>query len=182
MGVAVRDANVSGDGRYLVYSLEEDLWAWPLSDDSPSIQLTRTEFQERHGRVSPDGRWLAYSSNESDTWEIYTQPFPGSGAKQRVSTDGGTQPQWRTDGEELLYVNRQQQVTTVAVGGSNRTEFGPPSTLLEEAIIGQANRIHYAVSSDGERILITTTEDGASPSVTVVLNWDDELTRLIPAN
>ena len=123
VGVAVRDANISGDGKYVVFSLEEDLWASSLSDGSPSIQLTRTEFQERHGRVSPDGRWLAYSSNESGTWEIYMQPFPGPGAKHLVSTDGGTQPQWRTDGEEFFLQSDPSEVDTDGDGLTDGRAF-----------------------------------------------------------
>ncbi|MEQ1575486.1 MAG: protein kinase, partial [Vicinamibacterales bacterium] len=108
----------SRDGRHLVYSARGSLWALPLPGESQPadarsggtstaagtpIQLTRTGGANEP-QVSPDGRWLAYSSSDSGRVEIYVQPFPGPGQRVRVSTSGGAQPKWRADGQELFYL------------------------------------------------------------------------------
>jgi serine/threonine protein kinase/Tol biopolymer transport system component len=100
----------SPDGRYILYKQFDDqtgtmdLWAVPLEGDRAPIAVARTPFDDRDGQFSPDGKWVAYDSDESGRPAIYVQPFPQSGAKRLVSTAGGSQPRWRSDGQELFYV------------------------------------------------------------------------------
>lgn len=98
----------SADGRFILYTSQtpkagRDLWALPLFGDRKPFLVAQTPFEETEGRFSPDGRWIAYQSNESGRTEIYVKPFPGSGGRSQVSTDGGTNAQWGRDGRELFY-------------------------------------------------------------------------------
>src|SRR6185436_3160084 len=93
----------SADGRLLFYTSTDpqtggDIWALPLAGDREPIPVVRTAADERYGTPSPDGRWLAYVSNESGTYEVYVEAFPATGFKRQVSTRGGLEPQWRRDG------------------------------------------------------------------------------------
>jgi Tol biopolymer transport system component len=97
----------SPDGKFILYGLlsskgATDLWLLPLFGDQKPTPFIQTEFNESQGRFSPDGRWVAYISNESGPFQIYVQSFPSSGGKWQVSTNGGAQPQWRRDGKELF--------------------------------------------------------------------------------
>ena len=99
----------SPDGRFVLYRSPGpmtgfDLWALPLDGDRKPFPVVQTTFEERDGQFSPDGKWIAYQSNESGRVEIYVQPFPGTGRKERISTSGGTQVRWRRDGKELFYI------------------------------------------------------------------------------
>src|SRR5262249_35752586 len=115
----------SKDGRFLLYSESDpktgrDLWALPMSganasatgrsnqeksgNDRKSILVVKTPFEELNGQFSPDGRWVAYETNESGRFEIVVQPFPVPTGKWQVSTAGGMQPRWRADGKELYFI------------------------------------------------------------------------------
>ena len=99
----------SPTGRFVLFRALEtktgrDLWALPLQGDREPIPVVKTEFEERDGQFSPDGRWIAYTSNASGRVEVYVQPFPGPGGKWQISTAGGTEPRWRRDGRELFYL------------------------------------------------------------------------------
>ena len=99
----------SPDGRVLLYAIQHpktglDLWALPLAGDRKPFPVVQTPFDETAGQFSPNGRWVAYQSNESRQVEIYVRPFPGPGSQWQVSTAGGSQPRWRPDGKELFYV------------------------------------------------------------------------------
>ena len=100
--------NWTHDNRYIIYTGSEprtklDLWALTVADRKP-IPFLQTPFNEMHAQVSPDGRWVAYASDESGTWEVYVQTFPVPGAKRTISVGGGAEPQWRRDGRELYYL------------------------------------------------------------------------------
>jgi hypothetical protein len=121
--------------------------------------------------------WIAYQSNESGRYEIYVQPFPGPGAKVRVSADGGAQVRWRRDGKELFYIalDSKLKAVPVTVSPSRETiEPGTPVALFPTRISGgpvPSGKHQYAVSRDGQRFLILVTlEEPASP-ITVILNW-----------
>jgi len=99
----------SPDGKFILYhrldpKTKVDLWVLPLSEGSKPFPFLQTEFTEFSGQFSPDGRWIAYTSDESQRNELYVAPFPGPGAKRRISTLGGQQPRWRADGRELFYL------------------------------------------------------------------------------
>jgi hypothetical protein len=161
----------SRDGRFLLFRMTSpetgyDLWALPLGGDSKPIPLARTNAEERDGQFSPNGRWVAYQSNESGRFEIYVQPFPGPGNKSRISTNGGAQVRWRPDSKELFYVALDGQLTAVPIRLDSNTqtvETGSPAALFRTRATGGAvrgvNRQQYVVSPDGERFLCNRAAD-----------------------
>jgi hypothetical protein len=157
-----------------------------LSGDRTSIAFLRTEFSEGQGRLSPDGRWMAYVSDETGPYEVYVQPFPTSGAKWRISTSGGLQPRWRRDGKELLYLAGDVATGTVIMAAEVRAPAstfaaGVPKVLFTTRLSGGflgspgasgGARQRFAVSPDGQRFLILSAVAGTDPNpITVVLNW-----------
>lgn len=129
----------SADGRFIVYlRVEEkanfDLWVLPLFGDRQPFPFLQEEYDENQGQLSPDGRWMAYVSNESGRDEVYVQSFPTPGGKRRVSTGGGVQPRWRADGEELFYLASDQNLMAVPVRGETTLEMGAPAALFEARI------------------------------------------------
>jgi dipeptidyl aminopeptidase/acylaminoacyl peptidase len=177
----------SPGGRWLLYNEQDtktrwDLWVLPLDGRQPQPQpqpWLRTEFDEVRGRFSPDGQWVAYTSDESGRYEIYVRPFaPGAAAgtgKWPVSTGGGEQPRWRGDGNELFYLGPDRRLMAVEVRtSSGRFEVGLPRALFPTRATVLSGVFHtvYAVSADGGRFLINTEgEEAASQPATVVMNW-----------
>jgi Tol biopolymer transport system component/tRNA A-37 threonylcarbamoyl transferase component Bud32 len=172
----------SADGQYLVYHQSDpktgfDIWVLPLSGDRKPRPYLRTDFDERNGRVSPDGRWMAYTSNESGELEIYVRTFPdANGGKWHVSVGGGAQPEWRRDGKELFYLSPELKVVSVEVKpGPGGFQAGRPRVLFTRprAGLGYTNLgMDYAVSADGKRFLANTAvDDGVSSNITVLTNW-----------
>jgi eukaryotic-like serine/threonine-protein kinase len=166
------------DGRFLLYSSAPgvprfDIWALPMDGDRKPFPVVQTNFDERDGQFSPDGKWIAYVSNESGRFEIYVQPFPGSGAKSLISTTGGYQPRWRRDGKELFYIaldNRLMAVPIQFASNGQAVEAGAPVPLFGMRTSGPDDT-PYMVASVGQRFLVNTvTEEAASP-ITLVLNW-----------
>jgi hypothetical protein len=97
----------SSDGRFLLFrnltlKTDWDIWAMPVSEDRKAFPVVQTNFEERDGQFSPDGKWIAYQSNESGRFEIYVQPFPAGGEKVRISNNGGAQARWRRCGKECF--------------------------------------------------------------------------------
>ena len=136
----------------------------------------------RNARLSPDGRWIAYVSNESGGFEVYVQPFPTTGGKWQVSKGGGQQPQWRRDGAELFYITPDRKLTGVVVKTGSDFALGEARVLLETRITGwdlSNYGMSYAVSADGQRFLVNTASDAVLP-ITLVLNWPVALTRRSP--
>jgi len=180
----------SPDGRFLLYATvtpkaDSDLMVLPLNKDgfiagSPSPFLA-TPFNESHGRFSPDGRWLAYTSDESGRSEVYVRPFPASsaGGKWQVSTDGGYQPLWRRDGRELLYFSPDSKLTSVEVSTSPAFKAATPKTLFaapiyEGPVVSNTHR--WDISPDGQRFLINVAPEAGAP-ITVVQNWQAGLKK-----
>ncbi len=130
-------------------------------------------------KLSPDGRFLAYESNESDRYEIYVRSFPGGDGKRQVSVNGGTQPRWRSDGRELYYVEGD---TLMAVSVSTESAFtlGQPQQLFEAPALtrtGGGLNGGYDVSADGQRFLTIAPVEGADsapPTIRIVENWYEE--------
>jgi dipeptidyl aminopeptidase/acylaminoacyl peptidase len=169
----------SRDGRYLVFGPRGDLWAYTMTEHAPPIRLTETPAIERHARVSPDGRWIAYSSNESGgRYDVYLQSFPQPGLKQIVSTAGGVYPRWSRDGKELLYVAPNTALMSASIAASATTAVvGTPVQLfLADGLPfgGDAGptgfRANYDVAADG-RLLINDAGGSYQRPITVILNW-----------
>ena len=142
----------------------------------------RTPAAESAARFSPDGRWLAYTSLESGRAEIYVQPFPGPGGKWQISTDGGTEPVWNPNGRELFYRHRNQMVA-VDIVTQPGFSAGKPKLLFEGPyLLSAGNLPAYDVSRDGQRFLMVEESQQEQPptQINVVLNWFEELKRLVP--
>jgi serine/threonine protein kinase/dipeptidyl aminopeptidase/acylaminoacyl peptidase len=166
----------SPDGRFILYSTFGAptglrMFMLPLFGDRRPIPFQHTQFNETSGRFSPDGRWVAYQSNESGRLEIYVAPFPGPGGKWQISTAGGQYPQWRRDGNEIFYLAPGNALMVAEVNGKGSSvEVGAVKPLFQTRATGRNER--YAVSADGQRFLVNTApEQSASAPITVVLNW-----------
>jgi Tol biopolymer transport system component len=166
----------SPDGRYLAYyrtdpKTQLDLWILPLFGDRKPFPFARSEFNESQGQFSPDGKWLAYVSDEGGTPQIYVQSFPASGGKWQVSTAGGSQPRWRRDGKELFYValDRKLMVVPVKIGAAFEAET--PRALFETTLPTTPLRQVYAAAPDGQRFLLAAPVEAASSPMTIVENW-----------
>ena len=174
-------ASLSPDGRFLLYGALNGKTKWDLELLSlPERKMTpflKTEFDETNGDFSPDGRWIAYGSNESGRYEVYVQPFPGPGGKWQISTAGGSNPVWRRDGKELFYFGADRKMIAVPVTIGSSFESGTPAALFDAHIKNDPDR-HYDVSADGERFLIVTPlAEETSPPITLVQNWTAGLKR-----
>jgi len=173
----------TSDGRFLVFDENTgdafDLAYVDLSGDRKGLSYLKTSFNEQNGHVSPDGRWMAYASDESGRFEIYVRPFPNAqGGKWQVSSEGGTDPQWRHDGKELFYFSGDDRLMAVAVGAdASGFTAGKTEPLFSQAA-RTANRTNYAVTADGQRFLINRVVQAANDAgITVVLNWPQSLQR-----
>jgi len=168
----------SPDGRYIVYESIDpktkiDLWVLPLFGDRKPILYLQTGSDESQGQLSTDGRWMAYTSNESGRSEVYVQAFPISGGKWQISTNGGVQPRWRGDGKEIFYLALDRKIMAVTVKADSTFETGAPTELFPTQVTQLFGvRNPYAVTADGQRFLINTRVEEANPSgIAVVVNW-----------
>jgi len=176
----------SADGRYILYQELNpksgyDLWALPLTGEKRPFPFLQTPFDERQGRFSPDGRWIAYTSDETGTWQVYVRGFPGTGGKWQITPDRGSQPQWRGDGRELFYLS-DRKLMSVEVNGSGPTFHAGASRelfVMHIQTVGlPGTRSVYAATRDGQRFLINSlVGDPTLSSTTVVLNWTADLKR-----
>ena len=149
----------------------------------------QTSFDEIEGQFSPDGRWLAYASNEAGRYEIYVQSFPESGGKARISTAGGVQPRWGREGRELLYVapdNRLMAVPIHLASDARTVEAGAPLALFPTrlasaganiAAAGFGARAQYAVARDGRLLMNIAVDDAVTSPITIVQHWDAALKK-----
>ncbi len=165
----------SPDGKNLLYWGNGDLWIVPVDGREKPYTLAKTRFDERAGSFSPDGKWVAYSSNESLRYEVYLTPFPvGDGKRYTVSSQGGASPAWRRDGKELYFVAGDGRLTAVPVTirGSD-VQFGRAESLFP-VDSDQWNRV-YEPSRDGQRFLIAMPAAPGGAAFTVMLNWTQAL-------
>ena len=167
----------------------------PLTGDRRVQPLVQTPFNELNGDISPDGRWLAYQSDESGQREIYARPFPDvSGGKWQISTNGGTRPLWARNGQELFYLATNRAAAalmSVRIDRGTTWAPGTPTKLFEgRYFFNDGLRITgdgrtYDASPDGQRFLMIKLGSGSDqtatpPTLVVVLNWSEELKRLVP--
>ena len=170
------------DGRFILYQQSGDktawdLWALPLFGDRKPTPFLQTQFNESYGVFSPDGRWVAYVSDESGRSEVYVQAFPPSGGKWQISNGGGILPLWRRDGKEMFFVVPfVGRLMAVEVKTASQFEAGVPKLLFQKPLAlthgTTGSGTHYGVSADGQRFLLNLPIQEAAPSpITVVLNW-----------
>jgi serine/threonine-protein kinase len=180
----------SPDGTRLVFTEAfNDLAVLTMAGDRQVTPLVKTKFPERNGEISPDGKWLAYQSNESGLSEIYVRPFPNVDAgRWQVSTGGGTQPLWARDGKELFYRAVDGAVMRAAVDGGTTFKSDTPMRLFPGPYLaggGNGGRT-YDMSPDGKRFLMVkegAPDERAAPhSLILVQNWFEELKRLVPTH
>ena len=189
-GEILLPSSVSHDGRFLLYytanteKTGSDLWALPLEGDHKPALLLGTSFNETDASFSPDGRWIAYRSNESGRGELYVRPFVASGpslgeGKWQVSRDGaaGLIPVWRTDGKELVFMGPNGSVMSVEVNGSGTAfQMETPTQLF--AVLGYTG---WDATTDGKRFLMTVgprqDQQNSQTPITVVLHWQADMKR-----
>jgi eukaryotic-like serine/threonine-protein kinase len=183
----------SRDSRFLVYSELNLKTKWDVSllpmDAATArnpIPFLHSEFDEIHGQLSPDGHWMAYTSDESGRREVYVRPFPATDFQWRISLAGGGQPRWRSDGEELFFVGANGSIMVVEVkavpGTKPSFRSGAPQPLFETHLAQSPGDIQfqYDVSADGKRFLLDSVRlrigGGASePFLIVVMNWNAQI-------
>ena len=176
----------SRDGRLLVLTVDEpatktDVWTLPLDGAAKPSPIFNTRFAERDARLSPDGRWIAYESDESGRYEVYVQRFPALGSKVQLSADGGTQPVWSRDGRQLFY-RGGGKIMNVSVSASDPIQLGAPVALFDDAYLDKgANHTGYDVSADGRRLVFSRESDTTPRKYLDVLQgWLPELQRRAP--
>ena len=142
-----------------------------MTGDRKIQWLVQTDFSDVETNFSPDGRWLAYASNETGRLEVYVQPFPVNGTRWQVSTAGGRQPLWRRDGKELFYVTDDRKLNVVDVRTSPSFQVSTPKFLFEIRANTASTRNSYVPAADGKRFLVDMILENTSSPITVVLNW-----------
>jgi Tol biopolymer transport system component len=180
----VRQCNIlpsawSADGRFIAYTFlgsfpqTADVWILPLFGDRKPFPLVQTKFLEGSGTFSPDGRWIAYTTGEPGEPNVYVQPFLRTGGKSRVSPDGGHQPVWRADGQELFYLAADGTMMTVPIDATAQFEAGAAQALFRTGVAAATFfRHHYAVTKDGQRFLVNApSQQSGGAKLTVVVNW-----------
>ena len=173
------------DGKVLAFSetipkTGWDIWTLQLDGDRTPELFLRTDANEFRPVFSPDGGWIAYESDESGRDEIYVRPFPASDGKWQISTGGGTAPRWAPDGSELFYLEENRMMSVpVTIGTSFQP--GTPSVLFTHDNPSGPPPA-YSVSPDGIRFVMLQPSEKETPpgQINVVLNWFEELKRLVP--
>jgi Tol biopolymer transport system component/predicted Ser/Thr protein kinase len=177
----------SPDGQFLAYIEVNPVTGIDIKvlrlTDRKTQPFLQTQFNEGAPRFSPDGRWLAYGSDESSRTEIYVQPYPGPGGKWQISTDGGTEPVWNRNGRELFYRNGNKMMA-VDIATQPTFSAGTPRMLFEgQYVPSPTTSQNYDVSPDGQRFLMIKPFEQAQAGPTqinVVLNWFEELKQKAP--
>jgi Tol biopolymer transport system component len=167
----------SPDGKYLLYH-SGSIFALPLTPNAKPIPFTKNAFVQQQAQFSPDGRWVAYQSNESGRFEVYVAPFPGPGGKRQVSATGGTLPRWRADGKELFYLTQDQRLMAADIAlKPDAAEVGAVHALFKGLLAGSTFR--YDVSADGQHFLgiVPQEESGGVEPLVLVQNWPTGLKK-----
>jgi eukaryotic-like serine/threonine-protein kinase len=164
------------DGRHLIFATRSaetgwDLWGVPVAGDPKPFPLVKTRFAELFGTVSPDGKYLAYFSDESGQFEIYVQEFPEAQNKWQVSANGGRQPFWSADGRTLYFRDAANSVMTVSVESSPTFSAGIPRRLFQTRFAAVTARAHFRPAPDGRFLVLAPTGTQTVNPTSVVLNW-----------
>lgn len=176
----------SSDGKFVLYESNDpemnyDIWALPMGEERTPFPVVRTGSEEQDAQFSPDGRWIAYQSNDSGRLEVYVKPFRGAATRWQVSRDGGAEARWRGDGKELFYLALDGELMSVPLrfdSSGSAIEAGAPVRLFATRMgrgVQTSNRQQYVVSDNGQRFLMNSIlEDATRSPINVVLNWRNE--------
>jgi Tol biopolymer transport system component/DNA-binding winged helix-turn-helix (wHTH) protein len=174
----------SRDGRYLLYrqigtQTGHDIFVLPTSGERKPLPYLQTPAMENGGAFSPDGRWIAYNSDESGRFEVYVETFPTHSGKRQISPAGGGGPRWRADGKELYYYSPDGRLMAVSVTGDSATlTTGTATALFAFRPAGAITVPSYAVTRNGERFLLSAiVEADAKAALSLVQNWSEGIKR-----
>ena len=173
----------SRDGSTILYDVASatgfDIWTLSTTGEHKHQPFLNGPFNEYDGKLSPDGRYLAYVSDESGHEEIYVQTFPDRSDKWQVSTRGGNDPRWGAHGDEIDYISADQQMMAVPVTTTPTFDPGTPKALFgANVLFPGGQRAHYAVTADGQTfILARPTSTRSLPTTAVVVNWLAEIAK-----
>src|ERR1700687_1483593 len=164
----------SRDGKSVFFRKASELGCLSLSERTAK-PIFQNQWTARNAQFSPDGRWMAYASNETGGWEIYVSPFPSLNGKWQISRNGGQEPRWRGDGKELFYVSLDGKMMAVAVSSGASVEAGTPVELFQthrSPHVASTDVFSYDVTSDGKKFLINTKVDNPkSTPPSILLHW-----------
>jgi serine/threonine protein kinase len=184
----------SRDGRFVIYTqinpkTRADIWYAPVEsgkmDEKAAVKLLGTDAIESQGQLSPDGKWLAYYSNESGKDEVYIRPFPAGSQVWKVSVDAGREPRWRSDGKEMYFSSAgltgrtTLMAATIEADGRGGLRIGTPHKLFEarvNTIVAQNNIFVYSPHPDQQRFLVNTLVETGEATVNVITNWQKAVT------
>ena len=171
----------SPEGKHILYrvvdpSTRYDIWALPTAAGAKPFPLLKTDANEAAAVVSPDGKWIAYGSDETGRYEVYVDTFPPGGGKRQVSTIGGNSPMWRGDGRELYYHGSDGALMAVAITPGTGTVAGAPVSLFSFAPGGNLVTPYYSVTPDGKRFILSKlVQHGGETPLTVLVDWTAQL-------
>ncbi len=174
----------SADGRWFLFQVEDPMTGWDiwgLPTDGEPEPLIATAANEMHGAPSSDGRWLAYSSDETGRFEVYVRPFPNvDDGKSTISTDGGQSPRWSPDGRELFYMKGAELLAVPVEIREDTFVPGAPEVLFDGPFDTTQDH-NFDVFPDGESFVMVEADPDARPSrINIVLNWFEELKERVP--
>ncbi len=158
-----------------------DVWILPIEGERKPVPFLETPFRDLAAQFSPDGRWIAYLSDESGRLEVYVRSYPGPGPRHQISANGGFDPLWARDGKEIFYRTDDDKMMVVPVQLTPEFEAGKPKMLFEGRFPTQHNEVlRYDITPDGQRFVMVESEEESLPTeIVVLLNWFQELKRLV---
>jgi dipeptidyl aminopeptidase/acylaminoacyl peptidase len=181
--VRIEPTDWSHDGRYVLLDKgtigATDIWVVPLADPDKAFSLVASPALDGNGQFSPDGRWVAYMSQQSGRFEVYVTAFPGGGARWQVSANSGAQPRWSTDGQTLYFVSLSGQLMAASVDGksSQFTVKDVKPLFPVNLFVGPRISTGYDVAADGKRFLINSAGEAEVQRVVLVANWPSEIQK-----
>ncbi|HTS36165.1 MAG TPA: protein kinase [Candidatus Solibacter sp.] len=171
----------SRDGKYLMFRKDSDLLYMSVADHQTHPLIVEKPWPVRNAQFSPDGKYVAYTTQETGTWDIYISPFPDFGGKWQVSSGGGEEPRWRGDGKELFYLTPDRKLMAVPVKSTTTLELGTPVPLFvtsPQPPISALTFFSYDVSADGQKFLINTKSPTQNTApLSIILNWPADLEK-----
>jgi Tol biopolymer transport system component len=181
--VRIEPTDWSPDGRYVLIDKgtigAADIWVLPLAAPEKSFPLVESPFLDGNGQFSPDGRWVAYMSQQSGRIEVYVTSFPSGGARWQVSANSGAQPRWSADGQTLYFVSLGGQLMAASVDGKGSQFVVKDVKPLfpVNLFVGPRLSTGYDVAADGKRFLINSAGESEAPRVVLVSNWEAQLKK-----